>query len=139
MRFCLLTAYSMTRAKPSTAKTVQTSAKPSMWQPLRHRVFKKIWIASVFSNIGTWMHEVGAGWLMTSLAPDPLMVALVQAATTFPVFLLALPAGALPSRVHVVPTPRGSGPWPPGQAWAAQSRVLWPGATACQCPPRRLP
>lgn len=41
------------------------------------------------------MHEVGAGWLMTSLAPDLLMVALVQAATTFPVFLLALPAGAL--------------------------------------------
>ena len=66
-----------------------------MWAPLHHRIFRKIWIASVFSNIGTWMHEVGAGWLMTSLAPDPLMVALVQAATTFPVFLLALPAGAL--------------------------------------------
>lgn len=66
-----------------------------MWKPLRHRLFRVIWIASVFSNIGTWMHEVGAGWLMTSLAPDPLMVALVQAATTFPVFLLAVPAGAL--------------------------------------------
>ncbi len=54
-----------------------------------------LWIASIFSNIGSWMHEVGAGWLMTSLAPSPLMVALVQAATTSPVFLLALPAGAL--------------------------------------------
>lgn len=54
-----------------------------------------LWIASVVSNIGSWMHEVGAGWLMTSLAPTPLMVALVQAATTAPVFLLALPAGAL--------------------------------------------
>lgn len=54
-----------------------------------------LWIASVVSNIGSWMHEVGAGWLMTSLAPSPLMVALVQAATTAPVFLLALPAGAL--------------------------------------------
>lgn len=41
------------------------------------------------------MHDVGAGWLMTSLSHDPLMVALVQAATTFPMFLLALPAGAL--------------------------------------------
>ena len=41
------------------------------------------------------MHDVGAGWLMTSLSPDPLMVALVQAATTFPMFVLALPAGAL--------------------------------------------
>jgi len=54
-----------------------------------------LWIASVVSNIGTWMHEVGAGWLMTSLSPTPLMVALVQAATSAPVFLLALPAGAL--------------------------------------------
>ena len=54
-----------------------------------------LWIASIASNIGSWMHEVGAGWLMTSLAPTPLMVALVQAATTAPVFLLVLPAGAL--------------------------------------------
>jgi predicted MFS family arabinose efflux permease len=68
---------------------------PSPWAPLRHRVFRMLWIASVVSNIGSWMHEVGAGWLMTSLAPSPLMVALVQAATTAPVFLLALPAGAL--------------------------------------------
>ncbi len=67
----------------------------SPWAPLRHRVFRMLWIASVVSNIGSWMHEVGAGWLMTSLAPSPLMVALVQAATTAPVFLLALPAGAL--------------------------------------------
>lgn len=41
------------------------------------------------------MHEVGAGWLMTTLAPSPLMVALVQAATSAPVFFLALPAGAM--------------------------------------------
>lgn len=67
----------------------------SAWAPLRHKVFRMLWIASVASNIGSWMHEVGAGWLMTSLAPTPLMVALVQAATTAPVFLLVLPAGAL--------------------------------------------
>ncbi len=67
----------------------------SAWAPLRHRVFRMLWIASVVSNIGSWMHEVGAGWLMTTLAPSPLMVALVQAATSAPVFLLALPAGAL--------------------------------------------
>lgn len=74
------------------------AAKPNAsgpWAPLRHRVFRMLWLASVVSNIGSWMHEVGAGWLMTSLAPSPLMVALVQAATTAPVFLLALPAGAL--------------------------------------------
>jgi len=65
------------------------------WAPLHRPVYRMLWIASIFSNIGSWMHEVGAGWLMTSLAPTPLMVALVQAATTAPVFLLALPAGAL--------------------------------------------
>jgi len=41
------------------------------------------------------MHNVGAAWLMTSLAPSPTMVALVQAATSLPVFLVGLPAGAL--------------------------------------------
>ena len=41
------------------------------------------------------MHEVGAGWLMTSLSSSPSIVALVSAAGTFPVMLLALPAGAI--------------------------------------------
>ncbi|WP_186395955.1 MFS transporter [Stappia sp. TSB10GB4] len=63
--------------------------------PLGFPVFRALWIATVVSNVGTWMHDVGAGWLMTSLSPSPLLVALVQAATTLPMFLLALPAGAL--------------------------------------------
>lgn len=67
----------------------------SAWAPLRQPVFRMLWIATVVSNVGTWMHEIGAGWLMTTLAPTPVMVALVQAANTLPVFLLALPAGAL--------------------------------------------
>jgi MFS family permease len=63
--------------------------------PFRHRAFAVLWAATVLSNIGTWMHDVGAGWLMTLLAPSPVMVALVQTATALPVFLLAMPAGAL--------------------------------------------
>lgn len=63
--------------------------------PLGFPVFRALWIATIVSNVGTWMHDVGAGWLMTSLSPSPLLVALVQAATTLPMFLLALPAGAL--------------------------------------------
>lgn len=58
-------------------------------------MFATLWLATLVSGIGTWMNEVGAGWLMTSLAPEPLMVALVQAAATLPVFLLAVPAGAM--------------------------------------------
>ena len=65
------------------------------WSPLRHPLFRAMWIASVASNVGTWMHTVAAGWLMTRLATSPLPVALVQTATTLPVFLISLPAGAL--------------------------------------------
>src|SRR6266849_5272762 len=67
----------------------------SPWAPLRNTLFRNLWIASIVSNVGTWMHDVGAGWLMTSLSPSPAMVALVEAADTFPVMLLALPAGAI--------------------------------------------
>ncbi|RJP19361.1 MAG: MFS transporter [Candidatus Abyssobacteria bacterium SURF_5] len=77
-----------------TAPSVQ-SIEASALSPLRHPVFRSLWLASVVSNVGTWMQAVGAAWLMTSLAPSPVMVALVQAANTLPMFLLALPAGAL--------------------------------------------
>ncbi len=67
----------------------------SAFAPLRNPLFRALWIATVVSNVGTWMQNVGASWLMTSLAPSPTMVALVQAATSLPMFFLALPAGAL--------------------------------------------
>jgi len=63
--------------------------------PLRHAVFRSLWLANIVTALGTWMQNTGAGWLMTSLSPDALSVSLVQAATIFPVLLLALPAGAL--------------------------------------------
>jgi MFS family permease len=67
----------------------------STWSPLRLPLFRALWLAAVASNVGTWMHNVGAEWLMTTLAPTPLLVALMQTAETAPTFLLALPAGAL--------------------------------------------
>lgn len=71
------------------------AAPTSPWSPLRIPMFRALWIASLASNVGAWMHNMGAGWLMTSLSPSPVMVALVQTATTLPIFLLAMPAGAL--------------------------------------------
>ena len=62
---------------------------------MRNRLFRSLWIATIVSNVGTWMQDVGAGWLMTSLSSSPSMVALVEAADSIPVMLLALPAGAL--------------------------------------------
>jgi len=68
---------------------------PSFWSPFRHRVFAVIWIATVVSNIGTWMYNAASGWLMTILNADPVAVSLVQVANSLPLFLFALPAGAL--------------------------------------------
>lgn len=66
-----------------------------MWSPLSVPVFRALWLASTFSNIGTFMQDVGAAWLMTSLTISPVMVALMQTATYLPFFMLSLPAGAL--------------------------------------------
>ncbi len=65
------------------------------WAPLRRPVFRRLWTAALVSNMGTWMQNMGAAWLMTELTRSPAMVALVQAAQSLPLFLLALPAGAL--------------------------------------------
>ena len=67
----------------------------SMWSPLRRPAFRSIWTAWVVSNTGIWMQTVGAAWLITSLTPSPLLVALMQTATSLPVFLIGLLAGAL--------------------------------------------
>jgi MFS family permease len=79
----------------SDAAVAPPSKPASAWSPLQNAVFRGIWIASIASNIGTWMQDVGAGWLMTSLTSSPSLVALVEAADSVPVMLLALPAGAL--------------------------------------------
>lgn len=75
--------------------SAKDNAPAFAWQPLSNSLFRAIWLAAVASNIGTWMHNVGADWLMTTLAPSPFMVALMQTAENAPLFLLALPAGAL--------------------------------------------
>ena len=71
----------------------------SPWAPLREPLFRSLWVAAVVSYTGTWMRNVGAGWLMTQLTTSPFLVSLVQAASTLPVFLVILPAGALADMV----------------------------------------
>lgn len=67
----------------------------SAWAPLRRSAFRALWLAQFASNIGTWAQTVGAQWLMGDLGGTALQVALVQTATTLPVFLLVVPSGAL--------------------------------------------
>ena len=63
--------------------------------PLSIPFFRALWIATVFSNIGTAMHETGAQWLMTSLSPSPLMVSLVLTVTALPIVILSIPSGSM--------------------------------------------
>src|SRR5437867_8064358 len=67
----------------------------SIWSPLAHPLFRSLWIASAASHIGSYMTDVGQGWLMSSLTPSPLIVSLLLTAESLPFFALGLPAGAL--------------------------------------------
>ena len=68
---------------------------PAALAPLKEPVFRGLWLAWLAANMTMWMNDVAAAWLMTSLTTSPVMVAMVQTASTLPVFLLGLPSGAL--------------------------------------------
>ena len=74
---------------------IETVVPASTWAPLRHQAYRALWIASLASNLGGWMQDMGAAWLMTTLTSSPVLIALVQAATSLQVFFLVVPAGAL--------------------------------------------
>lgn len=63
--------------------------------PLRYGVFRRIWFASLLSNLGLLIQGVGAAWAMTQMTPDADKVALVQTALMLPIMLIAMPAGAI--------------------------------------------
>ena len=77
-----------------TATDAATRKAASLAAAFRHPVFAVIWTATLVANVGGWMYSAASAWLMTSLNPNHLVVSLVQAASTAPIFLFALPAGA---------------------------------------------
>ncbi len=88
----------MSQSRPEAPSPPAPASVPparSPLSPFRHATFTLLWTATVLANVGNWMYAAASGWLMTSLNPDPLIVAMVQVATTLPLFLFALPAGAL--------------------------------------------
>jgi MFS family permease len=80
---------------PLTAAEAAAAASNSPLAPLKFAVFRMLWCVWLAANICMWMNDVAAAWLMTTLTTSPLWVALVQTASTLPVFLLGLPSGAL--------------------------------------------
>src|SRR5512146_105967 len=81
--------------EPNISATRMKARPASAWEPFREPLFTRLWAAAVISYTGTWMRNTGTGWLMTSLTMSPMLVSLVQVAMSLPVFLVALPAGAL--------------------------------------------
>jgi len=71
------------------------NATAGAFAPLRQKVFAVLWVATIVGNIGTFVRDVVSSWLVTDLSAAPAAVALIQAASTFPIFLLAIPAGVL--------------------------------------------
>ncbi len=63
--------------------------------PLRRPVFAVLWVATVLGNTGSFMRDVASSWLITDLSASPAAVAMIQAAGSLPIFLLAIPAGVL--------------------------------------------
>lgn len=72
-----------------------TKYPSSTFAPLYQPVFAVLWTATVLGNTGSFMRDVASSWLMTDLSASPAAVAMVQAAGTLPIFLLAIPAGVL--------------------------------------------
>src|ERR1700729_4517952 len=70
-------------------------AGDGMAAPLRHTVFRRIWLASLLSNLGLLIQAVGAAWAMTQMTSSADKVALVQTALMLPVMLISMPAGAI--------------------------------------------
>jgi MFS family permease len=73
----------------------QMFAADGVSAPLRHSAFRRIWLASLLSNLGLLIQAVGAAWAMTQMTPSADKVALVQTALMLPVMLIAMPAGAI--------------------------------------------
>jgi MFS family permease len=72
-----------------------STASPSIWIPLRAKAFRWLWIASLVSNVGTWMQTVGAQWLLVHTANAAILVSLVQTADMLPDVLFAIVGGVL--------------------------------------------
>ena len=84
-----------TEPTPAAPDPADPAHSTSALAPFATPVFRMLWLAWLAANVTMWMNDVAAAWLMTTLTTSPVLVALVQTASTLPVFLLGLPSGAL--------------------------------------------
>lgn len=72
----------------------------SVWSPLKHSVYRSFWICAFLSNLGTWIQDVAASWVMTHLSTSPLVISLLSFSSSLPVLFLSIPAGYIADLGH---------------------------------------
>jgi MFS family permease len=72
----------------------------SMWSPLKISVYRNFWICAFLSNLGTWIQDVAASWVMTHLSTSPLIVSLLSFTSNLPVVFLSIAAGYFADQGH---------------------------------------
>ncbi len=77
------------------AESLNKDGGGSAFSPFRYPIFRAIWIANLFSNLGATIQSVGAAWLMTDLTTSKQLIGLVQASATVPIMLFGMFAGAI--------------------------------------------
>ena len=79
----------------NTENPAELTERIGSFSPFRYPIFRAIWIANLFSNLGATIQAVGAAWLMTSLTSSHQLIGLVQASATVPIMLFGMIAGAI--------------------------------------------
>jgi len=87
----------MAHPDPTPARPQRRSINPFRTLQV-HRNFRLFWIGQTVSLVGTWMQQVGQGWLALELTNSAFLVGLVAAAGSFPVLLLSLYGGVIADR-----------------------------------------
>lgn len=71
------------------------NTEAGLFSPLINPTYRSVFLASQLSTLGWMMQTVALSWLMATISPSDIMVALVQASSTLPMFFLAIFAGAI--------------------------------------------
>lgn len=72
----------------------------SVWSPMKLSLYRSFWICAFLSNLGTWIQDVAASWVMTHLNTSPLVISLLAFSTNLPVLFLSIPAGFVADLGH---------------------------------------
>ena len=126
-------AVPMTTPSTSQSGNPGKAAKSNGFEPLGIPIFRDLWLASIVSNLGSWMQDTAGTWLMVTLTSSPLLIALMQTAASLPVLGLGLLAGAT---ADIYERRRLLIFW---QAWMLASRLHQPKPLGPDVRPDRLP